>query len=371
MAQNNTHQRLEWVDMAKGIAIMAVVLGHINFTFPSSNIFPTRLFLYGLWHVSVFYVIGGFFINEQKLTKPYDFIKAKIKNLYSLILYIYIPYTLLHNVFFKIGFYDSTMDYFGKHIEMWGYADFVKNLIAAILFAGREPLLGPMWFVYVLFLALCLLSIISWAVRKLCLTDQLYNRTMGLVLLSMAIASCTFTNIFQLTIPRCNNVFTAMWFIYIGLLMNRKYHVEYKNGFVAIVSILLIYHIATMTSGIAFNSNVFDDVVSFSVATLSCVYVICYVCKKMAGNRKACSVLSYIGENSFYIMGLQFTGFHICTVILNLLGYNYNLAELTTPQIDSYWLLLLYMIMGITMPLVIIEVCRFLKRSILQACKVF
>ena len=77
--------------MAKGIAIMAVVLGHINFAFPSSSIFPTRLFLYGLWHVSVFYVIGGFFINEQKLTRPYDFIKAKIKNLYSLILYIYIP----------------------------------------------------------------------------------------------------------------------------------------------------------------------------------------------------------------------------------------------------------------------------------------
>ena len=35
MTQNNTHQRLEWVDMAKGIAIMAVVLGHINFAFPS------------------------------------------------------------------------------------------------------------------------------------------------------------------------------------------------------------------------------------------------------------------------------------------------------------------------------------------------
>ena len=62
MTQNNTHQRLQWVDMAKGLAIMAVVLGHINFAFSSSSFFPTRLFLYGLWHVSVFFVIGGFFI---------------------------------------------------------------------------------------------------------------------------------------------------------------------------------------------------------------------------------------------------------------------------------------------------------------------
>jgi fucose 4-O-acetylase-like acetyltransferase len=356
--------------MAKGIAIMAVVLGHINFAFPSSSIFPTRLFLYGLWHVSVFYVIGGFFINEQKLTKPYDFIKGKIKSLYCLILYIYIPYTLLHNFFFRIGFYDSTMDYFGKHIDIWGFGDFIKHILAAVFFAGREPLLGPMWFVYVLFLALCLLSIISWVVRKFCHTDQRYSRTMLIVLLLMAIVSCTLTNIFHLTIPRCNNIFTAMWFIYMGLLMNRKYHVVYNNGFIAVISLLLIYHLATMTSGIAFNSNVFDDIASFSIATLSCVYIICYACKKMAGNRIIRSILSYIGENSFYIMGLQFTGFHICTFILNLLGYNYNLAELTTPQIDNYWLLFLYMFMGVAMPLIIVEICRFLKRSIVQACKV-
>lgn len=46
--------RSQWVDIAKGIAISAVVLFHISYSFPNLKLLPvTALFGYA-WHVPVF-----------------------------------------------------------------------------------------------------------------------------------------------------------------------------------------------------------------------------------------------------------------------------------------------------------------------------
>ena len=368
MMNKSMGSRLMWVDMAKGIAILAVVLGHINFVYPSITLFPMQMLLYGLWHVSVFFVIGGFFINEQKLEQPFLFIKGKVKSLYLLILYIYIPYVLLHNFFIDIGFYDLSVDYYGKSVTYWGIADYLKNIAAAVFFAGREPLLGPMWFVYVLFMALCLFSILSWCVRKLCLKlgcDSSFEQIRFVVILVLTILSYTLTNFLQFNIPRFNNVFTATWFIYWGLLLIKKYNIHFDNRYFFLFSIIIVYHIATTTNEVAFNSNIYDDLASFSISTLCCTYIICYLSKRLEKSWVS-RPLSYIGENSFYIMGLQFTGFRVCSAVLNLCGTDYRLAKLTTPQISNVLLLLVYMFFGVSVPLLIIHIFRYLKSLVLQ-----
>lgn len=69
--------RSQWVDIAKGIAISAVVLFHISYSFPNLKLLPvTALFGYA-WHVPVFFLIGGFFIKEEKLVRPVSFIRGK------------------------------------------------------------------------------------------------------------------------------------------------------------------------------------------------------------------------------------------------------------------------------------------------------
>jgi fucose 4-O-acetylase-like acetyltransferase len=126
---------------------------------------------------------------------------------------------------------------------------------------------------------------------------------------------------------------------------------------------LVIYHVSTITSEIAFNSNKYDDIMSFTASTLGYVYLICFICKKLESC--LCSrIFSYIGSRSFYIMGLQFTGFKCCTYILNQFGYNFNMAELTTPQIDNVFLLLLYMVFGVLIPILIVNIFRYSKKMI-------
>lgn len=43
------------VDIAKGVSIIAIVLGHVNFLYPTGQLVNTKdLFIY-LWHVAVFF----------------------------------------------------------------------------------------------------------------------------------------------------------------------------------------------------------------------------------------------------------------------------------------------------------------------------
>lgn len=241
--------RQQWVDIAKGFAIIAVVLGHILFQYPTNKALPLSALLVWLWHVPVFFLIGGFFINEEKLHGSLSFIKGKFKSLYLPILYVYIPVLLLHNIFIGIGFYDTGIEYYGKYVTEWGLVDFFRNAVLALGFAGREPILGAMWFVYVLLMALCLFCLISWGLKKLFKDEKTYEYVRFIVLLSAASISCILTKIYDFTIPRANNTITAVWLIYIGMLLVKRCHLKFNNPYVAGISCVIAYQAATVWGG--------------------------------------------------------------------------------------------------------------------------
>lgn len=60
-----------------------------------------------LWHVAVFFMVGGFFLKESQLATPIAFIKHKIKTIYKLLLAFYIPIIILHNWFIHIEWYET------------------------------------------------------------------------------------------------------------------------------------------------------------------------------------------------------------------------------------------------------------------------
>ena len=251
MDNSISKSRITWVDIAKGIAIIAVVIGHIGYRWPNMVLIPLSDLCYGLWHIPVFFMIGGFFLKEDRLLKPGSFVKGKIKSLYLPMIYIYVPVLMLHNLFISIGWYDLDVEYYGKFVTFWSLTDFFKHLAAALLCAGREPLLGAMWFGFVLFMALCILSFTSWAIKKVNegRSPSTYELVRGLVFLSLAIISCTLTKLFGLTIPRFNNTFVAIWLLYVGMLLVQKVRIAFSNGLIAMGSALLAWHTATVRGG--------------------------------------------------------------------------------------------------------------------------
>lgn len=83
------------VDIAKGVSIIAIVLGHINFAYPSYRLADTRALIFGLWHVAAFFLLAGFFIKEELLVQPKLLFKKKFSSLYCIsisLLYCFIIY---------------------------------------------------------------------------------------------------------------------------------------------------------------------------------------------------------------------------------------------------------------------------------------
>ncbi|MCH5309809.1 MAG: acyltransferase family protein [Prevotella sp.] len=359
-------ERLEWVDIAKAFAIIAVVLGHISYQYPEIALLPIGTIMAWLWHVPVFFMIGGFFLKEEKLVKPAVFIKGKIRSLYLLILYIYIPFTLLHNVLLDVGFYDTAISYGGKYVDYWTVGQFVRGCVEVVFLAGREPIVGAMWFVYVLFMALCYLSLLSFILKKITppYNEHLYEQVRCCVLLLGAVVGSILTNIFDFTIPRFNNVFTASWLIYIGMQIVQRYKVRFDNYFVFGMSLIAFYSFCVLRGGVSLNRNRFDDIVSLTASTFAALYLIAFVSKRSKG--WFAKVMSVIGKESFYIMGFHFLAFKLCSLAINQVSdLHQNVAELEAPA-TNLLLYVYYALGGVFLPLAFIWAWRKIWRNVIK-----
>ncbi|MDZ5494822.1 acyltransferase family protein [Lacticaseibacillus casei] len=71
MKVQSTHQRIEWIDVAKGLGIIAVVLGHF---YPRNTTFYESLYW---WHMPLFFMIGGFFVKPTTLPTLRDYLRRR------------------------------------------------------------------------------------------------------------------------------------------------------------------------------------------------------------------------------------------------------------------------------------------------------
>ena len=344
-----TNERSLSVDITKGTAIIAIVLGHIGFMYPSSKLLDSSILVFGLWHVAVFFIVAGFFIKEEQLLQPKVWFEKKFSSLYLKILYFYVPAVLLHNVLLKIGWY--SLESTDPVINTYSMMELAKQTVLAICLGGREPIVGAMWFVYVLFMALIGLSIVSWAIKKIAKNDRQYEWMRFIALLTMCMVAGILSNKYGLTIRRFSNTFTAMLLIYVGKIMYQKMKLSFDNGYLAIVCGLVAFEVACMLGGVALNGNEYKDILQLIVAAPAVLYIIMYIGKHIETNVVG-KAIAYVGKESFYVMALHFVGFKLCTLALQSIGYGgANLSDLTPCVDGNILLLLLYAFFGVGFPL--------------------
>lgn len=125
------NKRLTYLDLAKGIGIILVVLGHLEYI--SEDI---RGFIYA-FHMPLFFVISGILMALKNET-DYDYkILFKKKALALLV-----PYMWFSLLYIPI----DIMNVFIHHIDM---NTFLFNIISSIIFSG----VGVLWFLPALFIA--------------------------------------------------------------------------------------------------------------------------------------------------------------------------------------------------------------------------
>ena len=134
MSSSKENGRISYIDIAKGIAIICVILGHFC-------IFEIDRVVY-TFHIPIFFLISGYFINNKlKIT---DFIKEKAKHLL-------IPYYITCLVIILIALCFAFFN--GNIIDTFIY--WFKATLYAAGSSHSKPLninsIGAIWFLWALF----------------------------------------------------------------------------------------------------------------------------------------------------------------------------------------------------------------------------
>lgn len=135
-------QRLEWPDVAKGICMICIVLGHMTVDW-------INRFVY-MFHLPVFFLISGYFLKHKD--DEMHFARGKAKRLL-------VPYAITCAVACVVGVVRAACE--GTDIQ----ATVLKWLNAAVYGAGnhwKEPYvirgIGAIWYLWALFFALIIVN---------------------------------------------------------------------------------------------------------------------------------------------------------------------------------------------------------------------
>lgn len=350
--------RQNYIDIIKGWAIIMVVVFHVASGVFSN--FGTNILGGNKWNIAIFFIVGGFFITTDKLVDYKTFFKRKFKSLYVPATIIYLLAILLHNVFIDVGWYPLGETHPGTGITFDYYSaiDYVKQCGAAILCAGHgELVMGAMWYLYTLIYALIGLAIVWGICRRFRNADYI----MGIILISLMTISCILTQVLQLTINRVNITMTAMGLIYIGMLINQKLKLKFNNPWIMAASVLIfVGSVAIHNIDINLARNQYPDVITLVAVSCCFLYVVGFFAKTIE-NSILGNILAYIGRDSLYIMALHILGLFACNSILLKCGVFASTSShgmYTYLLNGSIWMLLIYTVFGVSVPLLIMYVFR-------------
>ena len=348
--------RNQGVDFIKGMAIMAVVLLHISYTFEDAVMRPL---LGGMWHVPVFFLVGGFFCYEAKEEswgECWEFIKHKAWRLYVPATLCYLVAMICHNLFVHIGWYPlghlnpST----GEPFRLWSASEYPLQIAKALIGYG-EPVMGAMWFVYVLLFAHIGLKVLKTLIRK--------EWVLWVLLFVLQSVSWYLTNVKGLTIARVNNTVTAMFMLHLGGWAYE--HREWAHKWWIVVMSLVVYVCSAIWCGnVVLNKNLFHDPVMLNVTALA-VLILLYTLYRLLSQTFIASAVAYIGKHSYAVMAGQILGFYLCTSLL-LTHFNHiPIGRFTAIINERHWFVgVLYFVMGVMIPLALVNGFQLVRNKL-------
>lgn len=325
-------ERTPLYDVAKGICIISVVLGHLGIA--------TR-FVY-FYHLPVFFFISGLFLNAEKYSFK-DFLLKKIKSLY-------VPYVIISLLFAIIFDFQNMKN--------------IKYVLRIFLFDSKAPFTGTFWFIP------CLLinSTIAFITEKL--TVKFDRKVRHGIYFGLFCFYVLMTFIFyKLDVHLYYNLHLIPWLqiIYILAFLFKYFHLQniLENKKVSIIigiSSFMLLILATLFTKLRI------DIVQnqFMNSFLWVVFVfigLCFVFGVSSLIQKL-NLFSLIGKHSFYIMCFHFVTFAFINVILS--GFK---------EFDLDWkmkypsFIYIYMYGGVFVPLGLSVLVSFLKRRIKLICK--
>lgn len=259
--------RIEWIDIAKGIGIILVILGHL-----SQHGQTVRILIYS-FHMPLFFFVSGYLYKEKNLKLQ---INHGIKKL-IIPAYCFVVFDMLLSVV-KAMITNTSIDY--------------KDIIKGFLILGGTLKNSPIWFLLVLFICNCLQSLVK---------NNKYSQYIVLLV-------CLFASIpqYYCGFGMCWYIafFACMFFYEVGYLFKGvKYDINRVRLILLFVGMIIVWIALTMINGevdivwVTYGKSFLLLVVT-SLLGINIVFVI----SKYIDKFKASYILKEFGKNSLYIL---------------------------------------------------------------------
>lgn len=329
----NAGLRVEWIDIAKGIGIVLVVLGHIQYLYADRIYMVIKEF-----HMPLFFFLSGYWIKNEKSIKMGNEILKKIKSLYLPFVIFNLLFVFLHNTFCELGIYGNMTEY--------AKMDYLLEVVRVLRFGNRETVSMSMWFIRVLFFAYLGYVFLLWGIKK---TERL-SRKAELLIQWIIVAGLAvlgyYTNFPMGLSVSC----IAVAFLHLG----RMYRI-YENAiklrlWMSIVAIIALIPLSFFNN-VRMGTNQYSNIILLYLGSVLGIYFIIYVSKKLESS-KISVLFKYLGRNSLWIMSfhMMFLLFVNCiqVQIMKLPG-ELKSAFPTILNTNLLWVIL-YLVIGLFAP---------------------
>lgn len=343
-------KRDEKIDIMKGLAILLMVMGHSGFLFTD--------FIY-LFHMAVFFMISGYLFSLRKVTTVKEitpFIWRKVKGIWWPYFLWNALYTVLNNIFIKIGVYSTDSFLIGElqveaHSVMTPKQMFV-NIIKGVFMVGRTELGGAFWFLRTLFGLSILFALTDFILNKLISNDKyadVIHCIISVVLMCGGYATYLM-DVKSLSIPIVLSVYILY---FMGYAIKKYDFIKYIKSWIALPVSMIILLICDPMINISLGSNRYGNPGYLLVCSLA-GWLLLYNFADIISHLRCKNILTLLGKNTLTIVIHHFWCLKLVHIIQILL-YKYPSKYIAAfPYLNPnglWWVA--YTTVGITAPLAI------------------
>ncbi len=283
--------RYIWVDIYKGVAIILVVLGHLEI--------PE--WLYGfifLFHMYAFFFISGVTFQVKNNQNFGNFLKENIVRLYVPYLFFAFAWDIVHIVssLYIQGDFDLSLFALLKNI--------VSILIGGGLFSSNAEL-GPAWFL----LALFVVRTISWLIIKLSNNNRYWFGAIAVALFALGY----FVRGNSILPFKIESALTGLLFVFLGYCMKDTIHyvsAQRKTGSLLILALVGFGVVALLSAfvdtTVILVSNVLPENWIYTIlgGFFGCVGMLSlsFLLERV---QRISTYIAFFGVNSLIIMGIH------------------------------------------------------------------
>lgn len=279
-------ERITWLDFAKGVAIILVVLGHVM-----TKDLPPNEFL-AVFRMPFFFVTAGFLLNLDKWGGDKNFRPFAAKLFKRLL----VPYYVAELLWYPIWFVVCREGGYLNYLQGWAYIKPFYALTAIFIGNGNDIglILGALWFLPAL---LCAEIIFI----------KLYNRLnkIGAEIFTLTVVTAASFGFSLMPLPMGLDIaLAAQIFLLAGVLIRRYNVVERLNPKICGVLTLIVIVAFELNERVSMNSRVYGNAFLFYAGGLAGTLLLMKISALMTGG-KIFSLISSCGRQSMMILVLH------------------------------------------------------------------